>query len=228
MGVAGFTCVLKQTGEPVAMTDEPCSLFSVSGVVASYYVTNSAKRMIDPDTTLQAFDNGTPIAIANLSHSSGLITFTPVPGGPVTVTGNYLPQFEVAEAHEFELNFSRQPLEKTTMDPATVAKTRIVNAGSTAGSLREVSGVIKTRDDLLTDLGDGTTPFADFDNGPVRLLEVAFPSGGVFRGFVRLTGISQSTGFDGLLESTIEFQSTIIRGVNATSDISFAFPVSTF
>lgn len=226
MAVAGFTCVVKQTGEPVAMTAEPCTLFG-AGVL--FYVTNSAKRMIDPATPLTAYDNGLPVTIVSVSHTTGIITLNSAPSGAVTVTGAYLPQYSEVEAVGFELNFVRRPLESTVMSPTASAKTRIIASGNplVAGSLRECQGSITILGSPADDLGDGTTPFDDWQDGTMRLLEVAFPAGGLFRGWVRFFDLKQSARFDGLVEATLSFQTVLVKGVNAAFDTSFAIPIST-
>jgi len=218
MAVAAFSCTVKQTGTAVSLSGEATT--SLGGDV--YQITDTAKRIIDPDTAITVYDGATPIAdtAVTVDYLFGKFTLSSTPAGAVTVDGAYLPSFAVAEARSFELNFAKNVLDSTPMASTTSARTR------TAG-LKDLTGSIGSLDNLLTDLdsGGGTVvPFTDHQAGTRRVIEVTFPtSGQIFRAFVRFLDIGQSASFDGLLESTLNFEGSAATGTDQTEGSSFGF-----
>lgn len=217
MASAAFTCAIKQTGTAVAMTGEATT--NTTG--NTYQVTNTAKRILDPSTAITVYDGVTPIADTSVTvdYLFGKVTLSSPPGGAVTIDGAYLPSYGVAEAKAFELSFSKDVFESTVMAATTTSKTR------TAG-LKDVSGSITQLDNLLTDLDSGGTtivPFTDFTAGTTRVLEVTFPSGTIFRAFVKFSGVAEKTSVDALLESTLSFEGNAVTGTDQTEGSSFGF-----
>lgn len=217
MASAGFLCTLKQTGAAVSMTGEATT--NTTG--NTYQITNTAKRIIDPDTAVTVYDGVTPIADTSVTvdYLFGKVTLSSPPGGAVTIDASYLPTFSVAEPRSFELSFERDLLDSTVMDSSTSVRSRIAG-------LKDMNGSIGSLDNLLTDIdsGGGTVkPQSDWAAGTRRVLEVTFPSGEIFRGFVRFESPKQAARFDGLLESTLSFKASAATGMDQTEGSSFGF-----
>lgn len=218
MAVSGHTTVVKQTGTAVSMTTEATTSLSSS----VYQITDTTKRIIDPDTALSVIDNGGAVADADvtINYLFGKITknsgsFT----GPVTITGAYLPTYAVAEAKGATINLERTLLDSTVMAAATANIERTVGLKSASGSINQL-------DNLRTDLDSGGTtivPFTDFGAGTRRVLEVTLPSTLIFRAFVRFNGIDETVNVEDLLNTTLEWQSTTAIGTGQTEGSSFGF-----
>jgi hypothetical protein len=215
MTVAAFACAVKQTGAAVALSGEATT--SLGGDV--YQVTNTAKRILDPDTAITVYDGATPIAdtAVTVDYLFGKVTLSSTPAGTVTIDGAYLPSFAVAEARAFELSFTKELADSTLMASGTTSRAR-------TALLKDCSGSISSLDNLLTDLDTGVVPFTDQQAGTRRVLEITFPtSGQIFRAFVKFEGISQSASIDALLESTLNFQASAATGTDQTEGDSFGF-----
>lgn len=219
MAVAAHTTVIKQTGDSVVMTTEACT--SLSSTV--YQITNTAKRIIDPDVALTVYDNGSPVADANVTidYLFGKVTSTAGAfTGPVTITGAYLATWAVAEARGFELNFSAEMLESTVMAAATANRSRHMG-------LKDCSGTVSGLDAFNTDLDSGGTtvvPFTDWGAGTRRVLEITFPSSGViFRAFVRFKEPKVNAAYDGQVEGTLAWEASAATGTDQTEASSFGF-----
>lgn len=215
MAVAAFSCAVKQTGIAVALSGEATT--SLGGDV--YQVTDTAKRILDPDTVITVYDGVTPIAdtAVTVDYLFGKVSLASTPAGAVTIDGAYLPTFAVAEARGFELSFSAPALDSTLMAASTTARTR------TAG-LKDLTGSISGLDPLTTDLDTGVVPHDDFLAGTRRVIEVTFPtSGQIFRAFVRFAGVDESANYDGLLEATLNFEGSAATGTDQTEGSSFGF-----
>ena len=217
MTVAAFSCTVKQTGTAVALSGEATT--ALGGDV--FQVTDTAKRILDPDTAITVYDGATPLAdtAVTVDYLFGKLTLASTPAGAVTIDGAYLPSYAVAEARSFELNFGKALHDSTLMAAATTSRAR------TPG-LKDLTGNVGSLDNLLTDLDSGGTtivPFTDQQAGTVRVLEVTFPGAEIFRAFVLFEGISESTSFDALLESTLNFSGNARTGTDQTEGSSFAF-----
>lgn len=113
-GFAGYVASIKRSGTPTTLTNEACSL--VSG--KTYQITNTAKRVLDPDTAVVVKGNAVTISAANIlsiDHMFGLVTFIPsyTPTTPITISGNYLPMTEVAKANSFTLTQTVETIDET-------------------------------------------------------------------------------------------------------------------
>src|SRR5690606_14139279 len=93
-GVAGYNVALKTSSTSTAMTDDATTQI---GSTKSYQITNTAKRVIDPDVAVVVEDGGTPVDaddIESIDYTGGTVTFVGgyTVSGSVTMTANYLPQ----------------------------------------------------------------------------------------------------------------------------------------
>jgi hypothetical protein len=218
MASAAFTCVVKQSGTAVALTTEAMTL---SGGSTIAQITNTAKRVLDPDTALSVIDNGVALADTAVTIDYLFGTVTKTAGGtftgPVTLTGAYLPMFAEAEVRSFEINASADMLDVTVMASTTAEHARM-------SGLKEASGTVGGLDPMTTDLDSGGTtivPLTDHQAGTRRVLEVTFPSGMIFRAFAKFEAIKVSAAVDGLVEGSLSWKSHAVTGVDQTEGSSF-------
>lgn len=118
------------SGTGTSMTGEAVTSLG-SGV---YQITNTAKRAIDPNSTLTVLDGVATVAPQNyqVGWASGKITFTSgyTPTGTVTVTGKYLSLSQAAQGFEWSLNVN-PVLEKTQTFGDSWEESTVVNMGGT-------------------------------------------------------------------------------------------------
>lgn len=97
----GYDCGLYIGGTPTTFTAEATTSLGSD----AYQVTDADKRIWDPNTAIVVNDNGSPVDAADIEELDflfGIVTFVSgySPLGAITVTGKYLPLFEVADAHQ--------------------------------------------------------------------------------------------------------------------------------
>lgn len=216
MAVAGFNCTVKLTGTSTSMTTEACT--SISSTV--FQVTNTAKRILDPDTALTVYDNGSPVADGDVTidYLFGKITFGSPPTAPVTITANYLPTHAVAEGRSFSIQQTRDELESTAFN-TTGVKSFILG-------LKQASGSIEGLDMLDTDIDAGAgsvVPATLHSAGTVKVLEVYLGGGtlGTWRGFVLLSGLQNDSSVGELAKGTITWKTVSKVGTDQTEGSSF-------
>lgn len=219
MATAGHTCTLKTTGSAVAVTGEATT---TSAPYAVFTITNAARRVMDPATAITVKKNGVTQtgSLYLVNYLFGQITFLSplVVTDVVTVDYAYLPLLSLAETRSFELSLSSSMLETTVMDASTANRSRVAG-------LRDASGSIGTLDNLLTDLDPGAGAVRVwqewFDAGENRVVEVSFPGGQKFRAFARLPDVKLSSGFDALVEGSINWSADARTGVGRTDGVAF-------
>ena len=219
MAKAAFSAVVKRTGAAVSMTGEATTSLAAN----EYQITDTAKRILDPDTALSVIDNGTPQADADVTINYLFGKVKKVSGnftGPVTVDASYLPTFTEAEARSFEINCAREQIESTDFDVSTSHRTR-------QPGLRDVSGSVGSLDALQTDIdtgGGAVVLHTDWDAGTRRVLEILLgSSGAIFRAFVRFKEEKVGGAFDGLIESSYAWELDAATGTDQTEGSSFGF-----
>jgi len=88
MAIAGFRAALRRAQNSTAFVDEACS--QVSGNI--YQITDAAKRVLDPESTLAVEENGVASTqVSSIDLLRGRITFSGAPSTPVTISGSYFP-----------------------------------------------------------------------------------------------------------------------------------------
>lgn len=116
--ISGVSCNVYVSGVPVALSSEACSLESGK----TYRVTDSAKRVLDPDTVPVIKDNGVVVAATSYTldylfgrvrRNTGSWT-TPV----IVFSGNYLPLHKVATAKDVSLDVSCDLLDVSRLGEA--------------------------------------------------------------------------------------------------------------
>lgn len=106
---AGYSAVVRMSGTSTAMTGEAATL--VSGT--TYQINNTAKRIWNPDATFIVYDGVTPVVPTSFDDLFGTVTLPSAPAGAVTITGAYLPVFEIAGAHSWSANMVQELLDST-------------------------------------------------------------------------------------------------------------------
>lgn len=219
MASSGHTCTLKVTGSAVAVTAEAAAVLVPYTV---YRITNAARRVIDPASSVTVKVNGVAVGAGtySLNYLFGAVTFGSALSAldVVTLDFSYLPLLSLAEVRSFELSVSSAMLETTVMDSATVARTKMAG-------LQDASGNFAGLDPLTTDLDPGAGAvrvFQEwFDAGANRLIEVGFPGGTKFRAFAVLPDVKVSSGFDALVESTVNWQASARTGTGRSDASAF-------
>lgn len=188
------------------MTDEACSLVTGN----TYQVTNAAKRVIDPRQTVTVKDGGSPVAASGYTfdYLHGRVTFVSPPGGAVTVTATYLPRIQFGCANSFDLNETRENLDRTCFQPDAAA-------GEAARrymlGLKTASGTITQLDVDTAMYGSGGAntlreeimELADVDD--FWVLSIEFGNGKIWRGFVIFNEFSRSAGLDSVIETNLSW-----------------------
>ena len=219
MANAAYTCVLA-----VANNESAPSTGAATTMLAAneYQISIALRRIISPDTAIVVYDNAVAQADADVTINYLFGKIKKVSGnftGPVTIDYAYMPVVNFAEVRSFEINMSREVHDSTVMASATAVRAK------TPG-LKDASGTIGSLEPLTTDLsGGGVTisVFADWNAGTKRVLEVTFPSGLIWRAFVKFKDIPENASFDQLLESTINWELDACDGTDQTEGSSFGF-----
>jgi hypothetical protein len=196
------------------MTGEACS---GSGQV--YQITDSAKRIVDPDTAFSVTGNSVPIGESNytVDYLFGIITFADgyVVSAPVACTGAYLPSYTVGNASEVTMAASLDLAEATVFGATNKAKQATLGDCTFALSSLELPLA-----DIDTDENEGI--HAWFAAGEWKVLDVLFTSGARLRAFILFSGYSVKAQTSALVtvdaNATSAFQpGTTNRGTAAIS-----------
>lgn len=162
MAISGSDSSIKiNGGTSTAMADEG---MTDSGDGVTFYTTDSAKNVWDPDTTVVIKDNGSAVDATTytVDYKMGEVVFDSAPTGPVTVTGNYYTLYSLANARGFSASLSRTLPEDTVFSDTHVSrKAGLADAAGTAEHLE----IGKTEYTTSEDMGD------DMENGRYKLLE---------------------------------------------------------
>jgi hypothetical protein len=116
MAYAGHKVLVKVTANPVALTNEATTKIAGTTIPNSeYQITNADKRILPPKEAIIVKKDG--IVVANgftLNRLDGRVIFAADQGAAavITVSGNYLPLTQVAEAYEFTYTIEADNQEK--------------------------------------------------------------------------------------------------------------------
>jgi hypothetical protein len=181
------------------MTAEACSL--VSGT--TYRVTNAAKRVLDPATTVTVKDAGTPIAAANVTidYLFGTFTLASGPGGAVTVDAAYIPVYAVADCQAVDVSVAINLADASVLGSSY--KKKLATLLDCSGSLKRLALSI---DDIDTVTAGTQSLHSWLMAGTPRLLDVLFTTGQRFRAWVLFKDNKASGSVDGLVELSIDFE----------------------
>lgn len=211
MAVAACTCRLYSTGASTVMTTEACG-----GSGSVYQITNTAKRVIDPEAAVSVYANGVLQAATTytLDHLYGIITFTGTPTAPITVTAAYLPLLELDATVKASLALDRDEID-TTVFKAGEYRTRILGIKSA-----ELSLTVLAAPNNDYDPGAGTLKLETaFSTPQLKLFELTWPSTSItFRMFGYTNNNDNPNDVEGRREGNFTVLST-----QSTSNTTKAF-----
>jgi len=205
---AGWPTLIHVGGTPTAVTAQACT--NTSG--NSYQINNTARRAWDPSATPVAYDGGVPATILSVDYNFGIVTLASTPGGAVTVDVTYIPLLDVAQGKAATLTIATDALDVSVF--GAVDRTFLTG-------LRTLTAKLETLDPLLTDLDPGgdtwkwdtkataeTCIFVEIDWAGLGTNKYRFWS------FIPKTEVMGKV--DGLVESGIELQATVIKAADGT------------
>ena len=127
MATAGYLCEVKAVSSGTAMTDEA----TTTSDNLTYQITDSAKRILDLDTTVVVEDGGVPTSESyEINYLEGKIVFSSAVARTITVTGAYLTPVTVATADSYNLSINTDELDNTPFN----TRFRTYQAGLTSGT----------------------------------------------------------------------------------------------
>ena len=191
MALPGNAAYVKLKSSGTAMTDEA----TTTGDDTIYQITNSAKRLIDLDTTVLVEDGGVATTESyTIDYLNGKITFGSVDAGRViTVTGAYLTPATVATAYSYDFSGSADVLENT---PFNVTY-RAYQAGLRTGTLSLSRYYVS--DSLF---------FGELIAGDSFIIEIYVDATQKISMYGILTSDGISAPVEGLIEESLDFQVT--------------------
>ena len=226
MPIAGYEALVRRSGLATAVTVEPLQL-NPSGQSTQFRITDSAKRVIDPNADFH-FQNGTTTiaytTISSLDLLNGIVTFSGAQtAGSVTSLsfyGNYLPLTTASEVvldcRSFKIGLSRNPMDTTSLtgDSSAFVRKRLMGLKDASVDVETIADVAQLG--VLTN----TAAFA----GEHVVVEVSFGGNAAtnpkFRGITRVQDISIDGSNDDLVKTSISFKMsqapTIPAGFSAT------------
>jgi hypothetical protein len=200
MAFAGHRTTVKVHGTAVAMTDEACT--ENSGT--EFQISNAAKQVLNPAASVVVESGGTPLVYGTdytLDYLFGrVLMLADRTGETITVTGQYLPLIDVAEARECEFKRSKSLPESTVFGDAARKRTP---------ALEDLSGSLNTLASLDQEYESGNSLYDALQDGTAKLLEYGsddFPDGPMLRAWVLFESGNEASKYDGLRESGLSFQ----------------------
>lgn len=198
MTVAGYSTTIKFEGSPVVMTGEACSALDSK----TYHVTNSAKRIIDPDTAVVVKDGGSTVNAANYSVDPmfGVVYFDNAPAGTVTMDAAYIPTVPFIAVRSYDIKLKRNVIDSTTNDSAGYTE-RTPGLIDMEGTIKMLSLLYDDQDPsgtnafVLEDIFAAQTPF---------VLEIrSGATGSYLRAWVVLSQVETTGAAQEMLETSI-------------------------
>jgi len=203
MSVAGYNTKIKLSGSGTTMSSE--AMAATTGT-NEYQISNSAKGIFDPTTTPSFTVGGTAISstdISSIDYLFGKVTFSSTKGAAIKVSGTYLPTTNIAGAHAYNLNISRNLLDDTDFNSSGWI--------SRANGLKDVSFTVNRWDDV-------STQFLDLINSTKDVIADVRPGNStsvVYRGVFKVESEAKSGDVTALEGSDVSFQ------LNGSSNASF-------
>lgn len=213
MAVAGYSCLVRKSGVSTAITTEPMSIMSSTSV--KFRITDSARRVIDPNTAWHIKNGTTTMAysdIAALDYMFSEFTLNaPVADGSVTslsFSGSYLPittsSDTILETKSFSLSENNDLLGTDVFTGTTQLGIRRRMTGLQDVSL-EVNSIARDAD---------LVSLASVQQAGVHVVAEVFfgePTHPRFRGICLIENIDRETAVEGLVETTIGFKIASVR-----------------
>ncbi len=198
-GFAGYVAKIKQSGTSTAFTTEAMNL--VSGL--TYEITDGTKEVWDRAVTTVIWDNGAPVALANiltLDYVLGRVTFIAgysVLGAITANSGSYLPMTIIGAASSFNLTQTAAAIDTSDFEKAQAN-----------GGFRTFTPGLRTVTLEVGGFDPADTVFRDLLIARNELIIEINPDGSglsLARGFFRLSTRSQSGDIGALEEETKNF-----------------------
>lgn len=181
MTIAAYSTALKVSGAANAVTGEATT--SLGG--GRYQVTSTSRRIWDPAVAVVVKDGGSPVPAANYSFNYlfGIVTFSVLPSGAVTIDGSYLSMLSVLEGRSFEFAASRDLADSSVF--GTQAKLKTPTLGDVECSMEILSSPLE---DLDTGTGGTQSLNSYLEGESLKVFEVNLGSGTLYlRAFVLLS-----------------------------------------
>lgn len=199
-GRAGNTTSILATGAAISMTDEATT--EISGQV--FQITDSNKRIIDPSAAVSVEVDASvePTSNYTIDYLHGVIEFdSSQTGSVVTVTGDYLPYYELDSAYTVTLTRTIADLDITSFSETHVKRIT---------GLKDASGSFNTYEDHTKPLdgqgGSENSLQSVFNNKTPLVFSVSLGSGSInVRAWINITDVESSSTPDGVEEYTWSF-----------------------
>ena len=190
MALQGHKCEVKSASTGVSMTDEA----TTAAGNLTYTITDTAKLIIDMNTTLVVKDGGTATTEAyKVNYLNGVITFATAVVRTITVTGAYLTPTTVATADSFTSDITVDMLENTKF----LDEFKTYQAGLVSGTVN--LGRFFVADDLFTD---------DILNGQYKIIYLYVDPTHIIKMFGLLNSDSSTGEVADLIKETMTYQVT--------------------
>lgn len=198
MAVAGKKALVKVSGDPVEMTDEPTA---ANAERTEYQITDETKRVLDPAAviTVQTSADGETWSTASgytVSRMAGKIIFSEAQadGTQVRVSGKYIPTSTAAECHEWSL----------TINNASISVPVFLEEWD-----RKISG-LKDASGSISKWWSIDPFFSDALLSGKQIILELYPQEGYnpFRLWVLLNSKEMEAAVDGAVDDTVSFEST--------------------
>ena len=219
--VAGYNATVSLSGTSTAMTGEACTEVSYVADVGVHQITNAAKRILDPAVAVVVYIEGLEIGETGyaLDYFTGRITFVEgavSEGDTVTVSANFIPVVQVAEARSATINAERDELDTSVL--GTVEKSHILGK---RGATVEMESLHLLSEDL--DPGGGSTVLdAIFDNATPKLVQV-YNGAQYFRGWCLLPAAQQAIPADELVTSSLTWKTSLRKAEGRSEFVAFSW-----
>lgn len=191
MALQGHLCEVKLATTGTAMTDEA----TTTSDNTIYQVTDSAKRILDLNTTVLVEDGGVATTESyTLDYLNGKVTFDSADAGrTITVTGAYLTPATVATADEYDISITGDVLENTAFNQTF----RTYQAGLVTGTA--TLGRFHVADDLFID------PLLNSD---YVIIEIYPDASHPIRAYGVISDTDVDSPVDELIKESVDFQLT--------------------
>ena len=210
MAIQGYRSAIKRSGTSAGMAAETMSIVSATsgGASVTFYVTNSARRCIDPTAAWSVLASGVTQSYSSVSVDFlfGEVTFaSPVASATsVAFNGNYLPlttSSEVlSEVRSFTLNRSDNLADATVFSTTATYRRR-------EALLRDVEASL----DMFLNQDELATLRTYMNAGTEVVLEVYWGAEPRFRARTLIDNIEMTGNVDGLLEASVSFKLSTYR-----------------
>lgn len=205
MAQAGYNSTVNIGGTTTAMTTEATTVLDPP-TYTKYQVTNSAKRLLDPNVVPTVYKNGSLVSASlyTVSYLFGTITFTSgnLVTDVITVTGSYLPLVAVANGKAFSYDVKRDQLETSVFGTTNKVKT--------AGLIGATGSI-----DFIDTIRDQQGSIAGYDffelvqNATLIVIDyIPGTSGQRFRALILVATAAQKTQVAGMVEGSMSWELT--------------------